>query len=250
MVSPGTLAAPARPPARRSALLGKVLRIDVERPAHGPPYRVPPDNPFVGDAAARPEVWALGVRNMWRCSFDRGDPSTGAGRGRLFCGDVGQNRFEEVDLVQRGRNYGWRAREGFECYDRKLCANASLGEVLAWAGPGPPRPVHPSLLPAPGPLPPEPRPLAGCPPAPTSALLPPLQAPGPSEGSQRCPLPLPALPPGLCEPLSLLLPPLLSRDHPQALRRAGLLPTTSKTDPCPPPTPSPLATPSSLLNCR
>uniref|UniRef100_H0W0W3 Soluble scavenger receptor cysteine-rich domain-containing protein SSC5D n=1 Tax=Cavia porcellus TaxID=10141 RepID=H0W0W3_CAVPO len=114
----------------KSALLGKVLRIDVERPAHGPPYRVPPDNPFVGDAAARPEVWALGVRNMWRCSFDRGDPSTGAGRGRLFCGDVGQNRFEEVDLVQRGRNYGWRAREGFECYDRKLCANASLDDVL------------------------------------------------------------------------------------------------------------------------
>ncbi|XP_023575408.1 HHIP-like protein 1 [Octodon degus] len=114
----------------KSALLGKVLRIDVERPARGPPYRVPPDNPFVGDAAARPEVWALGVRNMWRCSFDRGDPVTGAGRGRLFCGDVGQNRFEEVDLVQRGRNYGWRAREGFECYDRQLCANASLDDVL------------------------------------------------------------------------------------------------------------------------
>uniref|UniRef100_A0A8C2W1G6 Soluble scavenger receptor cysteine-rich domain-containing protein SSC5D n=1 Tax=Chinchilla lanigera TaxID=34839 RepID=A0A8C2W1G6_CHILA len=114
----------------KSALLGKVLRIDVERPAWGPPYRVPPDNPFVGDPAARPEVWALGVRNMWRCSFDRGDPATGAGRGRLFCGDVGQNKFEEVDLVQRGRNYGWRAREGFECYDRQLCANKSLDDVL------------------------------------------------------------------------------------------------------------------------
>lgn len=117
-----------------------MLRIDVERPARGPPYRVPPDNPFVGDPAARPEVWALGVRNMWRCSFDRGDPATGAGRGRLFCGDVGQNKFEEVDLVQRGRNYGWRAREGFECYDRQLCANASLGD--APAGPPPPPGVH------------------------------------------------------------------------------------------------------------
>ncbi|KAM6202879.1 HHIP-like protein 1 [Rhynchocyon petersi] len=114
----------------KSSLLGKVLRIDVDRTDRGVPYRIPPDNPFVRDPAARPEVYALGVRNMWRCSFDRGDPATGAGRGRLFCGDVGQNKFEEVDLVERGRNYGWRAREGFECYDRKLCANASLDDVL------------------------------------------------------------------------------------------------------------------------
>ncbi|KAM5239914.1 LOW QUALITY PROTEIN: HHIP-like protein 1 [Hipposideros larvatus] len=114
----------------KSALLGKVLRIDVDRNERGPLYRIPPDNPFVDDPAARPEVYALGVRNMWRCSFDRGDPASGAGRGRLFCGDVGQNKFEEVDLVERGRNYGWRAREGFECYDRKLCANASLDDVL------------------------------------------------------------------------------------------------------------------------
>ncbi|XP_064149058.1 HHIP-like protein 1 [Loxodonta africana] len=114
----------------KSALLGKVLRIDVDRPEHGPPYRIPRDNPFFSDPAARPEVYALGVRNMWRCSFDRGDLETGAGRGRLFCGDVGQNKFEEVDLVERGRNYGWRAREGFECYDHKLCANASLDDVL------------------------------------------------------------------------------------------------------------------------
>ncbi|XP_046936078.1 LOW QUALITY PROTEIN: HHIP-like protein 1 [Lynx rufus] len=114
----------------KSALLGKVLRIDVDRNERGPLYRIPRDNPFVDDPAARPEVYALGVRNMWRCSFDRGDPATGAGRGRLFCGDVGQNKFEEVDLVERGRNYGWRAREGYECYDRKLCANASLDDVL------------------------------------------------------------------------------------------------------------------------
>nr|XP_020754745.1 HHIP-like protein 1 isoform X2 [Odocoileus virginianus texanus] len=114
----------------KSALLGKVLRIDVDRNERGPLYRIPPDNPFVGDPAARPEVYAFGVRNMWRCSFDRGDPATGAGRGRLFCGDVGQNKFEEVDLVERGRNYGWRAREGYECYDRKLCANASLDDTL------------------------------------------------------------------------------------------------------------------------
>ncbi|XP_075803753.1 HHIP-like protein 1 isoform X1 [Microtus pennsylvanicus] len=114
----------------KSALLGKVLRIDVDRNERGPLYRIPPDNPFVDDPGARPEVYALGVRNMWRCSFDRGDPMSGTGRGRLFCGDVGQNKYEEVDLVERGRNYGWRAREGFECYDRKLCANASLDDVL------------------------------------------------------------------------------------------------------------------------
>lgn len=115
-------------PGRRSALLGKVLRIDVDRRERGLLYGIPPDNPFVDDPGARPEVYALGVRNMWRCSFDRGDPMSGTGRGRLFCGDVGQNKYEEVDLVEPGRNYGWRAREGFECYDRKLCANASLGD--------------------------------------------------------------------------------------------------------------------------
>ncbi|XP_007942753.2 HHIP-like protein 1 [Orycteropus afer afer] len=114
----------------KSSLLGKVLRIDVDRPEHGPPYRIPPDNPFARDPAARPEVYALGVRNMWRCSFDRGDPATGEGRGRLFCGDVGQNKFEEVDLVERGRNYGWRAREGFEPATPTLCANFSLDDVL------------------------------------------------------------------------------------------------------------------------
>lgn len=140
--------------AHRSALLGKVLRIHVDGTERGPPYRIPPDNPFVGDPAARPEVYALGVRNMWRCSFDRGDPASGAGRGRLFCGDVGQNKFEEVDLVERGRNYGWRAREGFECYDLKLCANASLGDASLPLRPGPapdlPHPPIPLPVPAPG----------------------------------------------------------------------------------------------------
>lgn len=100
----------------------------MDRKERGLPYGIPLDNPFVDDPGARPEVYALGVRNMWRCSFDRGDPVSGTHRGRLFCGDVGQNKYEEVDLVERGRNYGWRAREGFECYDRKLCANASLGD--------------------------------------------------------------------------------------------------------------------------
>ncbi|XP_030212668.1 HHIP-like protein 1 [Gadus morhua] len=114
----------------KSALLGKVLRIDVDDNERGPLYRIPPDNPFARHRDARPEVYAYGVRNMWRCSVDRGDPRTRQGKGRIFCGDVGQNKFEEVDIIEKGRNYGWRAREGFSCYDKKLCANSSLDDVL------------------------------------------------------------------------------------------------------------------------
>ncbi|XP_035184184.1 HHIP-like protein 1 [Oxyura jamaicensis] len=114
----------------KSTLLGKVLRIDVNNNDRGPLYRIPPDNPFIDDPQARPEVYAYGVRNMWRCSFDRGEPQTKEGKGRLFCGDVGQNKYEEIDIVEKGKNYGWRAREGFSCYDKKLCANSSIDDVL------------------------------------------------------------------------------------------------------------------------
>ncbi|KAK2878557.1 hypothetical protein QQF64_011378 [Cirrhinus molitorella] len=115
----------------RSALLGKVLRIDVDGSSiDGKPYKIPPDNPFVGEPDAKPEVYAYGVRNMWRCSVDRGDPLTGYGKGRIFCGDVGQNRYEEVDIIVKGGNYGWRAKEGFECFDMKLCQNSSLDDIL------------------------------------------------------------------------------------------------------------------------
>ncbi|MEQ2314641.1 hypothetical protein AMECASPLE_014234 [Ameca splendens] len=114
----------------KSALLGKVLRIDVDNNDEGVPYGIPSDNPFIGEQGARPEIYAYGVRNMWRCSIDRGDPATGAGRGRMFCGDVGQNKYEEIDLIVKGGNYGWRAKEGFSCYDRKLCQNSSLDDIL------------------------------------------------------------------------------------------------------------------------
>lgn len=95
-------------------LLGKMLRIDVGVPDSDPiGYRVPSDNPFVGGSlGARPEIWAFGLRNPWRYSFD--DPARG-GTGALVIGDVGQNRFEEVDYEparRGGRNYGWRIREG------------------------------------------------------------------------------------------------------------------------------------------
>ena len=96
----------------RSALLGKMLRIDVSVPdSHPVGYAIPPDNPFVG-GGARPEVWSFGWRNPWRYTFD--DPSRG-GTGAMIAGDVGQNQWEEIDHEPRGRagrNYGWRNREG------------------------------------------------------------------------------------------------------------------------------------------
>jgi glucose/arabinose dehydrogenase len=96
-------------------LLGKMLRVDVAVPdTHPTGYQIPPANPFVssGLAAARPEIWAFGLRNPWRYTFD--DPARG-GTGALVIGDVGQNRYEEIDYEpagRGGRNYGWRNREG------------------------------------------------------------------------------------------------------------------------------------------
>ncbi|XP_053356648.1 HHIP-like protein 1 isoform X2 [Clarias gariepinus] len=114
----------------KSTLLGKALRIDVDNNDDGAPYSIPSDNPFIAEKDAMPEIYAYGVRNMWRCSIDRGDPITGQGRGRMFCGDVGQNKYEEVDIIEKGGNYGWRAKEGFSCYDKNLCSNSSLDDIL------------------------------------------------------------------------------------------------------------------------
>src|SRR5207244_3346726 len=83
-------------------LLGKLLRIDVD---HGAPYAIPRDNPYV-KGGGRPEIWAYGLRNPWRIAFD-GD--------LLYMGDVGQDTYEEVDVVpwrEPGVNYGWKQREG------------------------------------------------------------------------------------------------------------------------------------------
>jgi glucose/arabinose dehydrogenase len=89
-------------------LLGKMLRID-PRPSRGDPYGIPPDNPFVGQKGARPEIWAYGLRNPWRYSFD-------LATGDLWIGDVGAGAREEIDLQPAGsaggENYGWNALEG------------------------------------------------------------------------------------------------------------------------------------------
>ncbi len=90
-----------------NTLLGALLRIDVDG---GEPYVIPADNPFVDRANARDEIWAYGLRNPWRFSFDRCN-------GRLFLADVGQNLWEEVDLIEQGGNYGWNIMEGAHCFE-------------------------------------------------------------------------------------------------------------------------------------
>ena len=107
---------PLCPPATGCAqnllvLLGKMLRIDVDSDF---PYAIPPSNPFAGQAGRRPEIWAYGLRNPWRFSFDRET-------GDMFIGDVGQNRMEEIDFQPAsstgGENYAWRLMEGKECFN-------------------------------------------------------------------------------------------------------------------------------------
>ncbi|MFQ5537274.1 MAG: PQQ-dependent sugar dehydrogenase [Gemmatimonadota bacterium] len=97
-------------------LLGTILRLDVLTDFN-PPYRIPEDNPFVGDPARRPEVWHFGLRNPWRFSFD--DDAA-----LLYIADVGQDRFEEINVVPSsasGRNFGWSVMEGTDCFGAAAC---------------------------------------------------------------------------------------------------------------------------------
>jgi glucose/arabinose dehydrogenase len=105
---------------RLDTLLGKMLRIDVDA---GRPYGIPSDNPFVGDEERRPEIWAYGLRNPWRFSFDRQTAD-------LFIGDVGQNELEEIDVLPAGTptgaNLGWRIMEGSRCFLTEDCDTEGL----------------------------------------------------------------------------------------------------------------------------
>lgn len=114
----------------RGVLLGKVLRLDVDR---GDPYAIPADNPFLGVSGARGEIWAYGLRNPWRFAFDRE-------AGLLYIADVGQNRQEEVDVAPGsagGLNYGWSVMEGDGCYGASTCDRSGLTlPVLTYARSG------------------------------------------------------------------------------------------------------------------
>lgn len=102
-----------------ATLLGKLLRLDVDG---GTPYAIPAGNPLIGQAGARGEIWALGLRNPWRFAFDRV-------AGQLYVADVGQNQWEEIHVVAASRpgvNYGWRILEGNQCYGASTCNSQGL----------------------------------------------------------------------------------------------------------------------------
>ncbi|MEE8238804.1 MAG: PQQ-dependent sugar dehydrogenase [Nitrososphaerales archaeon] len=108
----------------RNTLLGSILRIDVSDPQVG--YSIPQDNPFYGVENVMDEIWAYGFRNPWRFSFDRQT-------GFLWVGDVGQGDFEEVDIVEKGGNYGWNVMEGPECFSPRFnCRDVGLEEPIVY----------------------------------------------------------------------------------------------------------------------
>jgi glucose/arabinose dehydrogenase len=122
-------------------LLGKILRLDVDQPdpVSDTLYSSPSTNPYYGSTAGRDEIYAIGLRNPWRFSFDRRT-------GQLYVGDVGQRAREEVDIVTLGGNYGWRVYEGFSCtnIDSTLCTPGNYDLVGRDGARYPERSVSPS----------------------------------------------------------------------------------------------------------
>jgi glucose/arabinose dehydrogenase len=106
-----------------NTLLGKMLRLDVDKVPTGGAYGIPADNPWVGKPDVRPEIWAYGLRNPWRYSFD--------GQGRLWIADVGQDTYEEVNLVTRGANLGWAVREALHCFGADRCNTDGMTDPVA-----------------------------------------------------------------------------------------------------------------------
>lgn len=122
----GSAGDPFRNAQNLSSLLGKILRLDVDASSSNRNYGIPPDNPFAGnDLGYREEIYAYGFRNPWRFSFDFES-------GRLWVADVGQNRLEEIDLVEGGKNYGWNIVEGTLCYDPPSGCNQTGLELPIW----------------------------------------------------------------------------------------------------------------------
>lgn len=110
----------------RSDLLGTILRIDVSASALGSPYEIPSDNPFVGNTSGyREEIYAWGLRNPWRFSFD-------SATGNMWVADVGQRELEEINIVESGKNYGWNTMEGTSCFDPPSGCNQTGLELPIW----------------------------------------------------------------------------------------------------------------------
>lgn len=116
----GSYSDPGNRAQNRQELLGKILRIDVNKSSGDNHYSIPADNPFIKNTEGfREEIYAYGMRNPWRFSFDRQTNT-------LWAGDVGQNKIEEIDIIEKGGNYGWRLMEADECHKSRNCDKSGL----------------------------------------------------------------------------------------------------------------------------